>query len=186
MISHLEQMTRRYSENGLTPYEIADAFPVESKSFVSKNSNDLKEYARCYRYIDERYNPLMKVLLLANLKLDMGKEKVNMLNYVASLAMIMNNKKRDNMNNSDIYIAKSYQIADLHHFKRKRKHEHGFMACCPFGTHEDKHPSFGVKHNFYTCFSCGKKGDSIQFIMDLNNMPFEKAVKYIRNLQNPT
>lgn len=186
MISHLEQMTRRYSENGLTHWEIVDAFPVESKAFVSKHSNDLKEYVRCYKYIEERYNTLMKVLLLAQLKLDMGKEKVNMINYVASLAMIMNNKKRESINNSDIYIAKSYQIADLHHFKRKRKHEHGFMACCPFGTHEDKHPSFGVKHNYYTCFSCGKTGDSIQFIMDLHNMPFDKAVKHIRNLQNPT
>lgn len=186
MTSHLEQITRRYLDRGLTHWEIVDAFPEESKKFVSKNLTDLKEYARCYKYIEERYNPLMKVLLIANLKIDMGKEKLNMLNYVASMALLMNNKKRDNMNVSDVYIAKSYQIADLHHFNRKRKHEHGFMACCPFGTHEDKHPSFGVKHNFYTCFSCGKKGDSIQFIMDLYNMPFDKAVKHIRNLQNPT
>ncbi len=186
MINHLEQITRRYSENGLTHWETVDAFHVECKEFVSKNKADLKEYVRCYKYIEERYNPLMKVLLLGKLKIDMGKEKVNMLNYVASLTMLMNNKKRENMNTSDIYIAKSYQIADLHHFKRKRKHENGFMACCPFGTHEDKHPSFGVKHNFYTCFSCGKKGDSIQFIIDLHNMPFHDAVKHIRNLQNPT
>lgn len=185
MISHLEQITKRYLEKGLTPWETINAFPSESKDFVKKFKPELDEYINNYKHIDEKYNPLMKVLLIGGLKIKMGKEKINMLNYVSSLARLMNNRKRDIMNESDVFIAKSFQIYDLYNFKRKRKHTDGFMASCPFGIHEDKHPSFGVKHNYYTCFSCGKKGDSIQFIMDLNNMSFNEAVKYIRNLQNP-
>lgn len=52
-------------------------------------------------------------------------------------------------------------------------------ACCPF--HEEKTPSFSVSpsKNIYKCFGCGKAGDPIQFVMDMEGLGFTEAIKYL-------
>jgi DNA primase len=52
-----------------------------------------------------------------------------------------------------------------------------FSACCPF--HDEKTPSFTVSpaKQFYHCFGCGKHGDAINFLMELNGMSFIDAVE---------
>lgn len=52
-----------------------------------------------------------------------------------------------------------------------------FSACCPF--HDEKTPSFTVSSakQFYHCFGCGKHGDVINFLMELNGMSFIDAVE---------
>lgn len=54
-------------------------------------------------------------------------------------------------------------------------------ACCPF--HSEKSPSFSVTpiKQFYKCFGCGKAGDSIQFIMDIEGIGFNEAIKQLAN-----
>lgn len=52
-------------------------------------------------------------------------------------------------------------------------------AHCPLVGHEgEKTPSFYIdKGNRFKCFGCSKKGDAIDFYMDINNVSFIQAVK---------
>ncbi len=52
-----------------------------------------------------------------------------------------------------------------------------YVACCPF--HTEKTPSFSVNRNkqFFHCFGCGISGNSISFLMNLNNLEFVEAVE---------
>lgn len=60
-----------------------------------------------------------------------------------------------------------------------KKKGQNLWACCPF--HEEKSPSFSVSPNkgIYKCFGCGKAGDSIQFIMDLDGLSFPEAIRQL-------
>lgn len=50
---------------------------------------------------------------------------------------------------------------------------------CPF--HDEKTPSFGVTpaKGFFYCFGCGKGGDVIDFVREINNMGFSEAVEWL-------
>jgi len=58
------------------------------------------------------------------------------------------------------------------------------LGLCPF--HNEKTPSFNVNpaKNIYKCFGCGKAGDPIQFLKDLEGMGYYDALKYIANKYN--
>ncbi|WP_114749903.1 DNA primase [Pleomorphovibrio marinus] len=60
----------------------------------------------------------------------------------------------------------------------KRKGQN-LWACCPF--HQEKTPSFSVSPSkqIYKCFGCGKAGDTIQFIMDIEGVGFNEAIKHL-------
>jgi DNA primase len=60
-----------------------------------------------------------------------------------------------------------------------KKKGQNLWACCPF--HNEKSPSFSVAPNkgIYKCFGCGKAGDSIQFVMDLEGLSFPEAIKHL-------
>ncbi|MBL0320518.1 MAG: hypothetical protein IPP74_14680 [Alphaproteobacteria bacterium] len=47
-------------------------------------------------------------------------------------------------------------------------------AICPF--HNDHHPSMHVTKNLFHCFACNEGGDSIDFVMKLENLTFRQAV----------
>lgn len=68
-------------------------------------------------------------------------------------------------------------ISDFIHLKKKGSE---YISLCPF--HADRHiGSFSVnpRKNIYQCFSCGKNGDSIEFLMDYANMTFQDAIRYL-------
>lgn len=48
---------------------------------------------------------------------------------------------------------------------------------CPF--HDEKTPSFTVRPALgtYHCFGCGKGGDAISFVMEMDHLPFSEAVE---------
>ena len=50
-------------------------------------------------------------------------------------------------------------------------------ACCPF--HEEKTPSFKVNpaKGIYKCFGCGKGGDAISFVMDMESLSYPEAIR---------
>lgn len=60
--------------------------------------------------------------------------------------------------------------------KRKGKY---YFGLCPF--HAEKSPSFSVSPDkqIYYCFGCKAGGDSIQFLMDLEQMTFTEAVTHL-------
>ena len=54
-----------------------------------------------------------------------------------------------------------------------------YKGLCPF--HSEKTPSFFVNpdNNFYHCFGCGAGGDSINFVMEIENLTFIESVKML-------
>ncbi|WP_332910837.1 CHC2 zinc finger domain-containing protein [Algoriphagus boritolerans] len=60
-----------------------------------------------------------------------------------------------------------------------KKKGQNMWACCPF--HGEKSPSFSVSPSkqIYKCFGCGKAGDSIQFVMDIEGVGFQEAIRHL-------
>jgi len=50
---------------------------------------------------------------------------------------------------------------------------------CPF--HDEKTPSFQVTpaRGLYYCFGCGKGGDTVDFVQEINNLSFREAVEFL-------
>lgn len=77
-------------------------------------------------------------------------------------------------------ILESTDIVDLisRYFPLKRAGQ-GFLALCPF--HNEKTPSFHVspQRQNYHCFGCGKGGNAIGFLMEMEKVPFPEAVELL-------
>lgn len=59
-----------------------------------------------------------------------------------------------------------------------KKHGSNMMGCCPF--HNEKTPSFSVSpKGFYKCFGCGKGGNSVNFVMELEKLTFPDAIRFL-------
>ena len=54
-----------------------------------------------------------------------------------------------------------------------------FWGCCPF--HNEKTPSFSVdsESQLYYCFGCHKGGTALNFVMEMERMDFQEAVKHL-------
>lgn len=52
---------------------------------------------------------------------------------------------------------------------------------CPFGYHEDIHPSWGINLNsgLYHCFSCNEDGNLLNLVMRLKDLDFIEAQAYL-------
>ena len=52
-------------------------------------------------------------------------------------------------------------------------------GCCPF--HSERTPSFHVvpERQMYKCFGCGKGGGVINFIMEMENLSYPDAVRFL-------
>jgi DNA primase len=59
-----------------------------------------------------------------------------------------------------------------------------YFACCPF--HHEKTPSFSINEyeQFYHCFGCGKSGDVIKFIEEIENVDYAEAVAVLAGYAN--
>ena len=64
-------------------------------------------------------------------------------------------------------------------FVSLKKKGQNMWAPCPF--HNEKSPSFSVSpaKGIYKCFGCGKAGNSVQFIMDVEGTSYVEALKYL-------
>ncbi len=62
---------------------------------------------------------------------------------------------------------------------RLRPQGKSFVGLCPF--HADKHPSMNVnpQMGIFKCFSCGKGGNVITYMMEYYKLPFIEAVKQL-------
>ncbi len=67
-------------------------------------------------------------------------------------------------------------ISDFISLKRSGS---GFTACCPF--HNEKTPSFHVSpaKGIYKCFGCGKAGNAVNFVMEMEALSYPEALKYL-------
>ena len=59
-----------------------------------------------------------------------------------------------------------------------------YWGCCPF--HNEKTPSFHVLQDkqFYHCFGCKKGGGVINFIMDIENLSYPDAIRFLAKRVN--
>ena len=60
-----------------------------------------------------------------------------------------------------------------------KKSGSSYKGLCPF--HNEKSPSFMVSptRNGFHCFGCGKGGNAITFIMEMEKMPFPEALRHL-------
>lgn len=60
-----------------------------------------------------------------------------------------------------------------------KKRGQNWIACCPF--HNEKTPSFNVSpsRQIYKCFGCGKAGDPVRFVMDIENIGYPEALRHL-------
>jgi len=67
----------------------------------------------------------------------------------------------------------------INDFISLKKRGINMIGLCPF--HNEKTPSFTVSptKNIYKCFGCGKGGNSVQFIMEHEQMNFPEALRYL-------
>ena len=67
-------------------------------------------------------------------------------------------------------------VGDFVSLKRKGQN---LWACCPF--HHEKSPSFSVSpaKGIFKCFGCGKAGDAITFVMEVEGATYVEALKYL-------
>ena len=68
-------------------------------------------------------------------------------------------------------------IEVVNDFVSLKKRGSNYIACCPF--HNEKTPSFNVNpvRQIYKCFGCGKAGDSVRFVMDIENIGYGEALR---------
>ena len=82
-------------------------------------------------------------------------------------------------------IQENIDIVDvIGDFVSLKKKGQNYSACCPF--HNEKTPSFNVNpaRGIYKCFGCGKAGDAIQFVMDVEGLTFSETLKYLAKKYN--
>ena len=77
-------------------------------------------------------------------------------------------------------IRQTADVADvIGDYVSLKKKGANLWACCPF--HGEKSPSFSVSpaKGIYKCFGCGKAGDSIRFIMDIEGLGYGEALRHL-------
>jgi DNA primase len=64
-------------------------------------------------------------------------------------------------------------------FVSLKKRGASMIACCPF--HNEKTPSFHISpaKGIYKCFGCGKGGDSLKFVMELEGLSYPDALRWM-------
>ena len=67
-------------------------------------------------------------------------------------------------------------VGDFVSLKKKGK---DYKACCPF--HNENTPSFSVSgsRNIFKCFGCGKGGDAVTFVMEIEKISYPEALIYL-------
>lgn len=69
-------------------------------------------------------------------------------------------------------------------FVSLKKRGSSYLGLCPF--HNERTPSFSVSpsRGIFKCFSCGKAGNAVSFLMDLESMSYVEAIKWLGHKYN--
>ena len=72
-------------------------------------------------------------------------------------------------------------VSDFVHLKRRGA---GYIGLCPF--HNERTPSFSVSKSkgICKCFSCGKGGSPVNFLMELEQLSYNDALRYLAKKYN--
>lgn len=177
-----------YPRNTLTVTQIRETFlnePAPLKS-VQRNINlykkRLKELEqKTKRHIQEilqtkKQNEIDIWLSLEKIK--HNETEKNIKQHIRRLERLLpiNEKKGLFMSEEVVLKAKEYPIQELvTSYGIKIQHK---KCICPF--HNEKTPSMSFKNNRFHCFGCDKSGDTIDFVMAVENVSFIEAVKKLQ------
>lgn len=171
----------------LTIDEIKEAFPNEIKEIVPRLIDQLEDEIKdCQEKYNIRFNKALNYFPIDYAKKlaeeEMPKNKIKHLNNLKLLINKDNNNK-NHISENHIINAKNVDIRKLYDWIKPRAYNDKFMACCPF--HEDNTPSFMINtiKNTFKCFSCGKYGDSISFIIETKKINFIESVKFLNKVK---
>jgi DNA primase len=86
----------------------------------------------------------------------------------------------------DLVLATADVTEVVGDFVQLKRRGTNMIACCPF--HNEKTPSFYVSpaKGIYKCFGCGKGGDSITFVMEIENLTYPEAIRWLAKRYNIT
>lgn len=79
-------------------------------------------------------------------------------------------------------IRQENDIVDvIEEYVQLKKQGRNYFGLCPF--HEEKSPSFSVtkEKQIFHCFGCGKGGNIITFLMEIESFTFVEAIRYLAN-----
>jgi DNA primase len=82
-------------------------------------------------------------------------------------------------------IQSQVKILDIvESYVKLKKRGANYLGLCPF--HNEKSPSFTVSptKEIYKCFGCGKSGNSIGFLMELEKYSYVEALRWLANKYN--
>lgn len=84
----------------------------------------------------------------------------------------------------DLVLATADVAEVVGDFVQLKRRGTNMSACCPF--HDEKTPSFYVSpaKGIYKCFGCGKGGDSISFVMEIENLTYPEAIRWLAKRYN--
>lgn len=85
------------------------------------------------------------------------------------------------------YLKAQLDIVEvISHYISLSKRGANYVACCPF--HTEKTPSFYVNANkgFFHCFGCGKSGNAVGFVMELEKLNYPQALEKLAEVFNIT
>ncbi|WP_010650908.1 DNA primase [Oceanobacillus massiliensis] len=77
-------------------------------------------------------------------------------------------------------VRKSNDIVDvIGEYVQLKKQGRNYFGLCPF--HGEKTPSFSVtqEKQIFHCFGCGKGGNAVTFMMEMENFSFYEAIKFL-------
>ena len=107
-------------------------------------------------------------------------KNINHPNYYRKEITIFVEKKKKGMIDQatiDRIMAATDIVEVVSDFVSLRKRGANYWGLCPF--HDDKTPSFSVSQSkgVCKCFSCGKGGSAIHFIMEHEQLSYYEALK---------
>ena len=81
-------------------------------------------------------------------------------------------------------IARIMDSTKIEEFVTLRKRGINYVGLCPF--HNDSHPSFSVSptRGICHCFTCGKGGNAVNFLMELEQMTYPDALRWLAKKYN--
>ena len=114
-------------------------------------------------------------------------KNINHPNYYRKEITIFVEKKKKGMIDQatiDRIMAATDIVEVVSDFVSLRKRGANYWGLCPF--HDDKTPSFSVSQSkgVCKCFSCGKGGSAIHFIMEHEQLSYYEALKYLAKKYN--
>jgi len=79
----------------------------------------------------------------------------------------------------DRILDAAHIVEVVQEFVQLKKRGANYLGLCPF--HNEKTPSFTVSptKEIFKCFGCGKVGNSVNFIMELEHLSYPEALKYL-------